>query len=54
MSFRGHLLVEFSWTFLVNFHRRFLVVITNGANTVGQPTQGVRGGEAPAMFSEHC
>ena len=30
----------------VNSHGRFLVVITNGANTVGQPTQGV-GGETP-------
>ena len=29
--------------FLVNSSGHFLMVITNGANTVGQPMQGMRG-----------
>ena len=45
VNFRGH--------FLVNSSGHFLMVITNSANTVGQPTQRVPG-KAPARVSEHC
>ena len=38
--------------FWVNSSGHFLMVITNSANTVGQPMQGC-GGEAPATLSNH-
>ena len=58
---RGHCLstrIPLLWwifvdIFWVNFSGHFLMVITNGANTVGQPQLGVRA-ESPARLSEHC
>ena len=38
--FRGWIFMEIFW---VNSSGHFLMVITNSANTVSQPTQGVRG-----------
>ena len=45
----GRILVDIFW---VNSSGHFLMVITNSANTVEQPTQGVWG-EASARLSEH-
>ena len=53
--FKGHFLrvnsrgknVHENLAFWVNSSRHFLVVITNGANPVGQPTQ--RGGAKPLV-----